>query len=292
MVERYFSKFPTFVYRDKVSRDITRRVTITPKDSNNPYNFYPFMLQDELRSDQTADMYYDDPEMDWFVYHANKIIDPYYDWYNNNDVFTQMLLDKYGSIELSMQKVWIYTNNWVDDDTKLTVSQYDDHTPNGWKKYYNPIWGQKAQVIAYERKQIDFYQNTNRILQYDIEYTIGNTFTIGELVDIKYTGLVVGGGEVIWSNSSVVTIKNVTGNTTANSTIVPTLIGNVSGTEATTNNYALIKESIPLDEDRFWSPIYYYDMELQNNEARKHIDLVNDQLAPFILQEFEAKLQQ
>ena len=292
MTEKYFAKFPTFVYNGKLARDISRRVTITPRDRNNPYNYYPFMLRDEIRSDIVADFYYRDSEMDWLVYHVNKVIDPYYDWYNTNETFNLLLIEKYGSIEMAMQKIWIYVNNWIDDDIRMTISQFEEHIPYRWKKYYNPIWGEKAEIIGYERKKDDHYQNTNRIIQYDINYTSGNAFTIGELIDIKYAGLIIGGGECEWTNTSVLTIKNVSGNTTANSTFIPTFIGNTTSTEATSNNFTIIQESIPLDEDHFWSPIYYYEYEQMKNEYRKHINLVNEGLTPFIIQEFETKLQE
>lgn len=291
MTEKYFSKFPTFVYRDKVARDITRRVTINPMDKNNPYNFYPFLLRDDLRSDQVADFYHRDPELDWLVYHVNKVIDPYYDWHNSNEVFQAMLIQKYGSVESSMEKIYLYQNNWATDDSQYTPSQYDNQLPNAWKKYYTPVWGPKAEIIAYERKKEDFYQNTNRILKYTVSYNTDNEFSLEELIDIKYNGEIVGGGEVEYANSSTVSIKHVSGNTIANSSVVVTLIGETSAANATSNAVTTLVESIPLDEDNFWSPVYYYEFELSKNEAKKHINLINDDLAQLVINQFEKKLQ-
>lgn len=290
MPEKYFTKFTQFVYRDKLALDITRRVKIEPKDKNNPYNFYPFLLQDNIRSDQVGEFYYNDPELDWLIYHTNKIIDPYYDWYNTTEQFNELLIEKYGSIENSMKKVWLYVNNWANDDSQISVSHYENILTNNWKKYYNPIWGPKAEIIGYNRKQDTIFQNTNRIIQYDIQFTSGNSFNIGELIDIKYSGEIVGSGEVEWSNNSILTIKNVSGNTIANSSIIIDLIGEESTTIATSNNMEMIHESIPLDEEVFWSPLYFYEKEMIKNESRKHINLINDQLSPFIIQEFETKL--
>lgn len=292
MTERYFTKFPTFVYDGKVCRDITRRVTITQKSKNNVNNFYPFMLRDEIRSDQVADFYYNDPEADWLVYHTNKIIDPYYDWYNTNETFNLLLIEKYGSIENAMKKVWLYCNNWEEDDSAITVSTYENQLVESWKKYYNPIWGPKAEVIGYERKKIDFYQNTNRVIQYNSISGTSNSFIIGELVDIKYGGQFIGGGEVIWSNNTVLTIKNVYGNTFANSSITPSIISEATSANVVVDGFDIIKESIPLSEERFWSPIYYYDYEMIKNESKKHIDLINNGVAPFVIQDFESKLQE
>jgi hypothetical protein len=289
-MDRYFSKFPAIYYRNKECHDISRRIRIANADRNNPYNFYPFLLQDELRSDQVAEFYYNDPEMDWFVYHTNRVLDPYYDWYNSNEVFEAKLIAKYGSLENAMKKVYRYHNNWATDETQLTPSQYEDMIPVNWKKYYMPVWGPKAEILSYKRKEYDFYQNTNRILKYTISYVTGNSFTIGETIDLKYAGQIVGTAEVEYSNSSTVSIKSVFGNTVANTSVVINLLGETSGSNATANAVTTVYESIPLDEEVFWSPIYYYDWEVMQNEDKKHIQLINNELAPIISQDFEEKL--
>jgi hypothetical protein len=290
-MDRYFSKFPTFVYKDKVARDITRRVTITPRDKNNPYNFYPFVLRDELRSDHVAEFYHEDPEKDWLVYHTNNIIDPYYDWHNDTYTFNSLLVNKYGSVENAMKMVFVYRNNWVSDTTQLTPSQYYNQIPQSWKKYYSPIWGEKATIIAFERSKDDYVMNTNRIIQYPITSVNSIDFSIGEIVDFKFGGEIMGGGEVEYCNTSILTVKNVTGNTTANSTMVINIMGETSLANATSDSVSLLMESIPLDEEKFWSPVYYHEFELEKNEERKHINLINNDLVPFIIQDFTEKLQ-
>lgn len=291
-MEKYFTKFPRFYYNNKECIDITRRIRISNADRNNPYNFYPFMLQDDLRSDQVAEFYYGDPEMDWFVYHLNRITDPYYEWYNNNEVFQSFIVNKYGSVETAMEKVYLYHNNWANDDTNITISQYENMIPNSWKKYYMPVWGLKADILSYQRKPEDAYQNTNRILRYNVTFVSGNSYTLGEIVDLKYAGQIVGGGEVVYSNSSTVSIKSVSGNTVANTSVVINIIGETSTSNATANAVTTVYESIPLSEEVFWSPLYYYDYEVFKNEARKHIQLIDNGLAPLIVQEFEQKLQE
>jgi hypothetical protein len=292
MTEKYFAKFPTIDYRDKEARDITRRNKIEPRDRNNPYNFYPFTLQDEIRSDQVADFYYNDPEADWFVYHVNGIIDPYYDWYNTNETFHSLLTIKYGSVENAMKKVWVYRNNWALDDTQITPSFYENILTNNLKKYWQPVWGPKAEIISYKRVPIDTTMNTNRILRYTVTYVSGNAYTVGEIVDLKLGGEIVATGEVVYSNSSTLSIQSVSGNTVANSSVVPNIIGESSSTNATANAVVTVVENIPLSEEVYCSPVYYFEYEQFKNEDRKHIRLINDELAPFVITEFEQKLQE
>lgn len=290
MTEKYFNKFPVIFYRDKEAIDITRRVKIQPKDKNNPYNFYPFTLRDELRSDEVADFYYVDPELDWLVYHMNNIVDPYYDWYNTNEKFEQLLKDKYGSIETSKEKILFYRNNWYDDDVQIPPSHFDSTLPYNWKKYYMPEWGPKAEVLSYKRKEDDTAVNTNRILRYNVTYVSGNSYTIGEIIDIKYSGNIVAGGEVVYSNSSTLSIKHVSGNTIANSSVVVNITGETSATNATANSVTTVIECIPLDEEVFWSPVYYFEYEQEKNESRKHIQLINNELASLTVELFAETL--
>lgn len=290
MSEKYFTKYPRFIYDGKDSRNITRRALIRNADAKNPYNFYPFLLKDELRSDQVADFYYNDPELDWFIYHMNNIIDPYYDWYNDTETIESLIRIKYGSIENSMKKVWVYKNNWATAEETISPYTYDEQIPPSWKKYYNPDWGAKADIISYSRKQDERTTNTNRIIQYDISY-VGNThFQLGELVDLKYEGEIVGGGEVEYVNTGIIYVKNVFGNTIANSSVVISVLGETSTANATANAVTQIVENIPLSEDRFWSPVYYYEYEVEKNEERKHIQLIDNGLSGIIITEFEKEI--
>ncbi len=289
-MEKYFNKFPQFVYRGKNAIDITRCIQIKSDQRNNIFNFYPFELRDELRSDQVAEFYYNDPELDWLVYHINGVIDPYYEWYNNDYVFNSMIAQKYGSAETAIKRVKFYRNNWVNDDRQITPSQWQSNIPDIWKKYFEPIWGQQAEIISYKRKADDTTTNTNRILRYNINYTSGNTFIKDEIIDIKLLGLTVGGGEVEYSNSSTLSIRSVYGNTVANSTVTVTLQGESSNTTATSSAFVTVIENLKLDEEVFWSPVSYYAYELEKNEARKHINLINNEIASVVVNQIEDKL--
>lgn len=292
MTSKYFSKFPAIFYSNTESKDISRRIKIEPKEKNNPFNFYPFMLQDDLRADQVAEFYYNDPELDWLVYHVNDVIDPYYDWYQTNEVFETVLKEKYGSMENSMKKIYKYRNNWATDDDVISVSRYENGIPYSWRKYYNPEWSPKGEILYYTRKPVDYYMNTNRILSYPISYVSANAFQTGEIVDLKFGGEIVATGEAEYANATHLWIKSVSGNTIANSSIVVNILGESSYANATANAVSTVHESIPLEEEVFWSPYYYFEYELEKNETKKHINLVNSDLSPLIIQDFTNKLRE
>src|SRR6476646_7545221 len=97
MPENYFNKFPQIVYNNKITRNITERVTLPVETRSIPQAFYPFQLGNGLRSDSVAYSYYSDPTIDWLIWLTNGITDPFYDWYLYPDEFNNMLQAKYGN---------------------------------------------------------------------------------------------------------------------------------------------------------------------------------------------------
>ena len=81
MSETYFAKFPIITYLDHQVRNVTERVSIITKARTASMVYYPYELGNELRPDQLAGAYYDDPDLDWMIYLVNDIVDPYYGWY-------------------------------------------------------------------------------------------------------------------------------------------------------------------------------------------------------------------
>ena len=86
MADRYFDKFPLVYYSNNFVVDITRRVALLESVSTNPYAFYPYDIEDNERADQFCSRYYDDAYKSWVIYLGNKIADPYYEWYLQNNI--------------------------------------------------------------------------------------------------------------------------------------------------------------------------------------------------------------
>jgi hypothetical protein len=144
--------------------------------------------------------------------------------------------------------------------------------------------------MSYTRKKEDWVVNTNKIHQYTIAYTTGNTYTEGEILDIKTGGEIVGGAEVITSNTTSLIVRHVTGNSMANSTWTKTLIGESSNTTATTDALVVLAEFITNATADFWTPVTYFDWELEKNESRKHIHVMNPAYVTEVSQEIRTKL--
>lgn len=289
MAEKYFNKFPTITYSNTVCRDLTKRVTIDADIKGNVDLYYPVEIQSGFRPDALAEAYYEDAEMDWLIYLTNKIVDPYYEWYISEINFDEFIIDKYTSVANAQEHVAYYRNNWYEDEAQLTPQTYNESIDMSWRKYYEPLFTPTNSVYSYRRKREDWVMNTNRILQYTIDTNPG--FVNGEIVDLYYSGEVLGTGEVITSNNTALIIKNVSGNTEANTTFNKIIVGETSEINAIANAVYLMSECFSVDESRFWSSVSYYDMEVEKWEARKHVEVIDEAYGFDVANQLREKLQ-
>jgi len=74
----YFSKFPLVKRNGVTTLDITRRPKISK--SISAYQYLPYTVEEGMRPEDVAFLYYDDAELAWLVLLANNIIDPYTQW--------------------------------------------------------------------------------------------------------------------------------------------------------------------------------------------------------------------
>jgi hypothetical protein len=289
-MENYFNKFPNTIYNDKECVDITRRVSIGDNQTRKTNLFYSYDIENNLRIDQVAQYYYSDPTYDWLIMLQNGIIDPYYGWYLSEQDFDSYIIEKYGSYETSIKKIKYYQLDWAEGDEEITSSFYENNLPYENRKYFIPIYGVNTKVVSYERRKEDWIINTNKIIKLNVNnYTNGNTFTVGELVDIKSNlnnQTSNGTGEVITSNSSAVIIKNTSGYTTNNYYIV----GETSNTSAIFSTANTIVENISNSEFVYWTAVTYYEYEKQKNEANKTIRLIDTNYSLQIAEDLRTKL--
>jgi len=275
MAEYYFAKFPTIQYANSTCVDLTKRTVINSNLRNSPIVFDEYDIKNFSRADIISENYYEDPTMEWMIWMTNGIIDPYYGWSLTNEEFDAHLIKKYGSIDLTLKKIAYFRSNWRNDDRELSPSFYNSQLPGNLKKYFTPNFNDGITILSYTRKRDDVLVNTNKLYSFDVTLSDTQlTFTVGELVDITTNTApftVVGGGEVIFANTSVVKVKNIAGNTSATNLIASEQTNAV----ATITTSTLIADNIPDDEAAYWEPVYVYDVEYESNEKNKSIQLLN-----------------
>jgi hypothetical protein len=275
MAEYFFAKLPQTQYANSVCVDLTKKVVLANKLRTSPMVYDDYELQNSSRADIIAENYYDDPTMEWMVWLVNGVVDPYYGWNLSNEQFNAHLTKKYGSVDTTLEKIAYYRNNWRNDDSELSPSFYNSQLLDNLKKYYSPNYNEGITILSYSRKQDDTITNTNKMYNFDI--TLSNTqvnFVVGEIVDITPNTApftVIGGGEVVFANTTTVKIKNISGNTSATNLVK----GETSNATATIAASTLLFENITDDEAVYWEPVYLYDVENDKNEQYRRIKLMN-----------------
>ena len=267
--------------------------------------------------------YYNDSDADWLIYLTNGIVDPYYGWYLTEDQFDSFIISKYGSLEDPQQRIYYWGTNWTESDFNISVENYQS-LPDTLKKYWIPNYGVRSKIISYKRRQEDWSMNTNQI--WTMKTTMANSsimFNVADIVDISVNGIKSASAEVISSNNTNMIIKNVintgglvTVNVNTNGTSdtlyigprtnIMTNIKNVidftdtvtltsrsnNSIQATSTSITSLIANIPLSEQVYWEPVYYYDYEREINESKKTVILLNSNYLNDAVNALQEKLQE
>ena len=291
MLTRYFEKFPVITYNGYSSVDIISNARLVERFINNPYVYYPYELSSEQRADVIADQYYDDSYFSWLVYYGNKVVDPYYDWNLPDDDFNNFITAKYGSVEYAQKKVAFYRTNWYNDDRQISPSLFNNTILGVEQKYWERKYNEEIGIILYYyRKPMAVMMNTYKIIT--LETTNVGTLSAGDLVDVRRNSIDVGTAEVLVSNTSSVTVKNIY--LTAGDIAAGDIIRHDSNTSIVYTVASTISTvvNIPDSEYAYWEPVSYYDMENEKNTEKKTIKLVDNKLSMIVSEALSDALSQ
>lgn len=261
----HFTFFPTLLYANTAAVNVIAKVKFDDTVAKTYAAFYPYTLSEGERADQVAETYYDDARYDWVVYMSNGIIDPAHEWYKGDRELNNLLVGKYGSVANTLQQVKYYTTDYANDDRQLSTATYNALS-SGEKKYWMPIIGESDQIIGYQRKDSDWVLETNKV--------VALTGTFGAFAEndlIKQSSTVT--GTVGFANSTTLMIKHVSGTWEDSTPVYNMLTGALAN--ATITSVATVSESIPAGEVDYWSSVSIFDYEVQLNESRKHIRLLD-----------------
>lgn len=278
MSQTYFSKFPLINYKGQTAVNISERVSLLDTVAKNPYLYYTYDINNDIRQDQVAGAYYSDSYMAWLVCLSNKIIDPYYGWYLSETDFNSLLIAKYGSILTAQETILFYRNNWYDNMESIEVGYYDA-LPANLTKYFTPVFGYNGKIIAYSRVQEDWIINTNQVITiHDIG---GGTFIKGEIISISFPDLNENGeATVVYSDDTSLSIQHISGYSVPTSDTCMIFYGRTSGNVVTvlsSDNLTIkVFSNVPDDEMVYYSPVYAYDLAREKNEKNKSIKLLNN----------------
>jgi hypothetical protein len=208
------------------------------------------------------------------LYLSNQITDPYYEWYLTSSQFNELLEKKYGSIEISQQKIKYYKNSWENVEN-ISVSNYNALT-EARKYYWDPVYGNGYSITSYKRKPLDLNTTTNKV----ISYTLSNTsFIADEICKVVYNSYEVGYGQVAAAANNTLCLQHVYGSYFSNVVGTCYVYGTESGINATFTAVSATSNNISEDELVYWTPVTYYDYEYDKNEYNKSIKVMDGKYA-------------
>lgn len=120
----YFQYFPVINYNDVNCRNIILKSKIISDVINNVDVFYPYVIKEGMRPDLIAYEQYGNPNLEWVVYFANNIVDPYYSWPLDSDNFKAYLEKKYNKTVFELQQqISHYEYTGLTNDTQQDIDR-------------------------------------------------------------------------------------------------------------------------------------------------------------------------
>lgn len=268
----FFSPMPTIFYNNRFVKNILVHVKPTSRFLQESAIFYPYSINEaEIGSTRMEDIafdYYGNSDDVWILYQINKVIDPYYDVYLDTRKFESFLKKKYETIEASLQKYIFWRNNYSTDDTIKSPTQYNVLSPTQ-KKFWTPVLGFNGDITGYTRHEDNFTYSTNKLIS--VNGTASNTFTKSEKVTQTTTGAT---GYIVFSNATTLKMEHIQNGTFDDTNIIT---GSDSGETFTPSAETLVTtQVIPADEEVYFSPVTLYDYEIEQNQFKKDINIMDN----------------
>jgi len=130
---KYFKHYPKELYTledrpqalDAVT-NICTRFSFEQSFKENTGAYYEYQIQEGETPEMIAHKLYGSPEQHWIVLMMNDIVDPYYDWPMNQNVFKSYLNTKYktqGDLEMKTGAKWATENikSWYITETRTNA---------------------------------------------------------------------------------------------------------------------------------------------------------------------------
>jgi hypothetical protein len=120
---RYFPK--TIDESSRIIANLSKKLVLSANLTNAAAIYYSYRIKDGERLDVLSKQIYGNDQYHWVIAMINNMMDPRFDVPLKYDEFNQMLINKYGSVEIAMSQI----HHYVDADG-LIVDQYTTpHTP-------------------------------------------------------------------------------------------------------------------------------------------------------------------
>lgn len=257
----YFKNFPNVKHTNANIKNIMLRAKIQSAAAASPLVFLPYTVEEDMRAEDIAYHYYGDAELSWLVYWANNIIDPYNDWIISEENFNNAIHAK-------------YKGSQVFYDYMLAKGSY-----SGWTI-------EEVAATATFDEVIEFVQDTTTVLNV-VEYRKYNENEGSISVDTYTTLPNYQVGTTVPTattreDGTAISVGDIFYDDTADQFYVwsATLGGWLE------SNNGFISKMIHSE----WYPMRIYEMEIEKNENKRQIQLIDAKFVSQIIRELKVRM--
>lgn len=280
-MSNFFYFYPSIVYNKQIVTDLLVRAKIKESWLNDPRLYYDYKYKDSDRPEHLAHKYYGEEELHWIILFTNNIFDANWDFPMDYWTFNKYIEDKYkdqGSI------------------VNKTGLAYAQTTPDPIYRYQKTVIITTSEGISKKDYVID--EKTYRELEVTNTYSTGTPYIIyaeSELNSYKLklnAGSVLNVGDVLIGNDFIQNFTKVESIDSANGLFNITLPakGDESNGKVfvynSQSNYSIYEVS------RKYPEITIYDREMEINESKRNIKILNKNYIRKAQEEFQQLIKQ
>ena len=144
----YFRRVPNFTTSSRLNnnsnfdttevKNLFRRFKLREDIASNFSAFEQYNIKGDERPDQVADLFYDDPTLDWIILTTNNTINQNHSWPMTNSQFYDYMYDKYGTDIDAIKHYETYEIVDSSDTERVVLDAGLIVNENFTFKFYNP----------------------------------------------------------------------------------------------------------------------------------------------------------
>tara|TARA_Y100000994_G_scaffold248574_1_gene256763 strand:- start:930 stop:1598 length:669 start_codon:yes stop_codon:yes gene_type:complete len=145
----YFRRVPNFTTSSRLNnnsnfdttevKNLFRRFKLREDIASNFAAFEQYNIKGDERPDQVADLFYDDPTLDWIILTTNNTINQNHSWPMTNNQFYDYMYDKYGTDIDAIKHYETYEIVDSSDTERVVLDGGLVVDENFTFKFYNPV---------------------------------------------------------------------------------------------------------------------------------------------------------
>lgn len=274
----YFSNFPKLMYSTslgiknfKLVPNLIAKVTFLKEILANSDVYYSYSVKDGEKPEDVAYKFYKDPLKHWIILLANEVLDPQYDWVIPSRSLDKHIDKKYSSYTLHLNPTEIYkSSDYTIGEIAYQGSTVDASSSDSTVESFDPI---NHELVV--RSPSDVITNNSTISG----ATSGGSHTIVG-IDCNNDGLVWSQRnirnyqvtEVTWNDYDGINMKTTKKYAVSSYDYNYALGEVIYGLESRNKSESfLMSDGSTLFIEKNVEPVYYYDYEYEQNEAKRNI---------------------